>query len=247
MSNQTVKELWERSFSEQIARQAFNTAPVEGLVRTVAYHLRENVPAARNHELHFLELGCGAGPNLVWLAKRGIHVSGIDVAPTALELARSNLVANGCSEQIDQLIEGSVTSVSLPDGGFDGIIEACVFQHLNKDDRQKAFQEVRRLLKAGGVFVGYMLDRGHTVFQKRRAEELPDDPGTLILSDGTSKLHLTDIGLSHFYSDSELTELLKGFSIVDPCLTTYYIPKNEARKRGYDSYLQSMWTVYAVK
>jgi SAM-dependent methyltransferase len=247
MPNETARELWERSFSEQIARQAYNTAPVEALVRTVAYHLRENVPAERNHELHFLELGCGAGPNLVWLAKRGIHVSGIDVAPTALELARSNLLVNGCSGQIDELIEGSVTNVPLPSGAFDGILEACVFQHLNKDDRQKAFQEVRRLLKPGGVFVGYMLDRGHTVYQKRRAQELPDDSGTLILSDGTSKLHLTDIGLSHFYSESEFAELLKGFSTVDPCLTTYYIPKSEARKRGYDSYLQSMWTVYAVK
>jgi len=40
---------------------------------------------------------------------------------------------------------------------------------------------------------------------------------------------------------------LTGFSVVDPCLTTYYLPREEAAKRGYDEYLQSMWTVHAVK
>ena len=130
---------------------------------------------------------------------------------------------------------------------FDGIIEACVFQHLARDDREKTFGEVKRLLKRGGVFVGYMLDAGHTVFQEKQSEQLKEDPGTLCLADGSSKIHLTNIGLSHFYRKQEIIDLLDGFSTVDPCLTTYYLPREEAQKRGYAEYLQSMWTVFAVK
>ena len=37
----TMRETWETSFAEQVARQAFNTAPVEALVRSVSYYLRE--------------------------------------------------------------------------------------------------------------------------------------------------------------------------------------------------------------
>jgi SAM-dependent methyltransferase len=242
-----MKQTWEESFEAQVAHQAYNTAPVEALVRSLSYYLRDRFGDRAYEPLDFLELGCGAGPNLIWLAQKGMTVSGVDIAPTALRLARQNLERAGCSGRIGSLVEGSVVDVPFPDASFDGIVEACVFQHLNREERAKAFAEVRRLLRPGGVFVGYMLDAGHTVFQAHQAEQLPEDPGTLILSDGSSKFHLTNIGLSHFFRKAEYEGFLAGFSLIDPCLSTYYIPRREALKRGYPEYLQSMWIVYAVK
>ena len=144
-------------------------------------------------------------------------------------------------------MEASASNVPLNDASFDGIIEACVFQHLNKNDRQQAFKEVSRLLKKGGVFVGYLLDVGHSVYQAKKDAQLVNDPGTLVLSDNKSKVYLTNIGISHFFQAEEFATLLEGFSIIEPCLTTYYLPQTEAKRRGYDKYLQSMWTLYAVK
>jgi SAM-dependent methyltransferase len=246
-AEEAIKKLWEESFDEQIARQAFNTAPVEAVVRTVSYYLRDRFSCKELESLHFLEMGCGAGPNLVWLAQKGIKVSGVDISPTALKLARLNLEREGYSQRIGGLTECAVSPAPYEGESFDGIIEACVFQHLNKSDRERAFREVKRLLKPSGIFVGYMLDVGHTVFQERQAEQLEDDPGTLCLADGSSKIHLTNIGLSHFFRNQEIIDLLEGFSLVDPCLTTYYLPRAEAQTRGYNEYLQSMWTVYAIK
>jgi hypothetical protein len=122
-----------------------------------------------------------------------------------------------------------------------------VFQHLALPERRRAFGEVRRLLKPGGAFVGYMLSTAHSVFRSKQADQIPDDPGTLVLSDDRSRMYLTGIGLSHFFRADELRELLQGFAVVDPCLTTYYLPSFEAQKRGYPEYLQGMWTVFAVK
>lgn len=241
------KQLWEESFDEQIARQAYNTAPVEALVRTVSYYLRGRYDARQQRSLHFLEMGCGAGPNLLWLAEKGIRVSGIDLASNALQLARERLAQAGVGHLIGELVEGSVVETPFADASFDGILEACVFQHLDRDARVRAFGEVRRLLKPGGVFVGYMLDAGHSTFVEKKDQQVAGDPGSLYLNDGTSKIHLTNIGLAHFFQRDELIELFNGFSLVDPCLTTYYLPAEEARRRGYEQYLQSMWTVYAVK
>ena len=241
------KRLWEESFEEQIAKHAYNTAPVEALVRTVSYHLRDRYTPEQVGALHYLELGCGAGSNLCWLAEQGIAVSGIDIAPSALALARERLGRAAVGGRVGQLVEGSVDATPFSDESFDGIIEACVFQHLDRPSRLRAFAEVRRLLKKGGVFAGYMLDTGHSTFLAEGAEQLPGDPGSLYLDDGSSKVYLTNIGLAHFFTRSELIELFVGFSVIDPCLTTYYLPRGEARKRGYDEYLQSMWTVYAVK
>jgi SAM-dependent methyltransferase len=242
-----MRQVWETSFQAQIAAQAYNTAPVEALVRTVAYYLRSRYSAEDERRLHFLEMGCGAGPNLLWLARRGIRVSGIDISPTALSLCLENLRRADVEDRIGILWEGSVAATPFPDESFHGVIEACVFQHLTRQERMQTFAEVARVLKPGGVFVGYMLDQGHTTFQQKKSEQLTDDPGSLSLHDNRSNFYLTNIGLAHFFSREEYAVLLKGFSVVDPCLTTYYLPREEARKRGYDSYLQSMWTVYAVK
>ncbi len=240
------KRLWEDSFDEQIARGAYNTAPVEALIRSTAYWLRDRKPAA-GEQLKFLEMGCGAGPTLVWLAQKGIQVSGVDIASNALELAKQNLARQGYGDRIGQLVESSVTKTPFADASFDGIIESCVFQHLPLDDRKAAFAEVSRLLKPGGLFVGHVLADAHTTFQQKKSEQLADDPGSLLLQDGSSKIHLTNIGLAHFFSEHEFAKLLPGFSVIDPCLTTYYLPKSEAKKRGYEQYLQAMWTVVAIK
>ncbi len=231
------RETWERSFAEQIAEGAYNTAPVEALVRSVSYYLRDRGEG----DLHAAELGCGAGPNLAWLAGRGLRVSGIDISPTALGLCRQTLAPY----RVESLVEGSVTDVPWADASLDIAVESCVFQHLARADREAAFREVDRLVKPGGLFVGHMLERGHTVFG--RHDELPDDPGTLRLEEGGSHYHLTNIGLSHFFTADEVRSLLPGWSVVDPCLSQYELPSAEAAKRGYDRYLQSMLVVYAVK
>lgn len=246
-TDEAMREIWEESFAEQIDRSAYNTAPVEALIRNVAYYLRDRHPDGDHSGLRFVELGCGAGPNLLWLAEKGIRVSGVDIAPTALELARSLLADAGHGELCDEFVEAGVSEVPLPDESFDGILESCVFQHLPRADRERAFAEVGRLLKPGGLFVGNMLGDGHTIYRSKRGEDLPDDPGTLQLEDGSSKIHLSNIGLSHFFAKDEFVRLLDGFSDVDPLLSEYYLPREEASRRGYDEYLQSMWTVYAVK
>ena len=242
-SDETMRRVWEDSFAEQVERGAYNTAPVEALVRSVSYYLRDRVPDERLGDLHFLEMGCGAGPNLAWLAQKGITVSGIDIAPTALDLARETIPR----ERIGSLIEGTVSDVPLEDGSVDGVIESCGFQHLPRAEREAAFAEVRRLLKPGGVFVGHMLEQGHTVFRKRGDEQLAEDPGSLMLEEGKSRFYLTNIGLSHFFTKEEIHALLDGFALVEPCLSTYELPASEAQKRGYERYLQSMLIVYAIK
>src|SRR4051812_11263756 len=170
--NAAMRETWETSFEEQVAREAYNTAPVEALVRNVAYYLRDRFTPEERRELHFAEMGCGAGPNLVWLADKGIRVSGVDIAPTAVSLAQQTLERAGKSHLVERLVEASVSDVPLEDGSLDGILESCVFQHLAKEDRVAAFREVHRLVKPGGLFVGHMLERRHTVFQAHEGEQL---------------------------------------------------------------------------
>ncbi len=245
--NDEMREIWDRSFAEQIERQAYNTAPVEALVRSVSYYLRARYGQDELSDLHFAEMGCGAGPNLVWLAEKGITVSGVDISPVALDLCRRTLDGAGYGDRVGELVEASVSDVPLHDASLDGILESCVYQHLDRADRIAAFAEVDRLTKPGGLFVGHMLEQGHTVFEQHAGEQQADDPGTLVLEEGGSNIYLTNIGLSHFFAKDEVRSLLPDWTTVDPCLLQYEIPVEEARKRGYEHYRQSMLVVYAIK
>src|SRR5215470_16811405 len=54
-----------------------------------------------SHRLAALEIGCGSGPICCFLAARGWAVRGIDVSPTALEMARQNAALRGLDVQFD--------------------------------------------------------------------------------------------------------------------------------------------------
>ncbi|QPL05477.1 MULTISPECIES: class I SAM-dependent methyltransferase [Actinomyces] len=66
---------------------------------------------------HSLDLGCGEGDDVLWLASRGWQVVGVDVSPTAIARLRSRSAERGLTG-----VEGVVVDLSsepLPVGPFD--------------------------------------------------------------------------------------------------------------------------------
>lgn len=47
-----------------------------------------------------LDIGCGPGDNAIHLAKRGYHVTGLDIAPTAVDMARSRAAEQGADTTV---------------------------------------------------------------------------------------------------------------------------------------------------
>ena len=94
-----------------------------------------------------------------------------------------------------------------------------------------------------------MLSLDHTTFQNQLGKISEIEPGTLFLERKgiEEKLNLEDIGLSHFFAREEFETLLDGCSIIDPCEATYELPRDEAIRRGYKTYKQAMWVVFAIK
>lgn len=237
---------WNESFRESVKAGTINSAPVEAIVRTISHHVRglsEEVVGS----MRFLELGCGTGPNLVWLASRGFRVRGLDISPVALEVAARRFEASGLAERLEGLDEGAIGRLRYEDAAFDGVMEACVFQHLSREDRATAFAEVARVLKPGGLFAGYMLSVDHSLYRRHHADELPEDPGSLRLDSGGTKILLENVGLTHFFRHDEIETALSGFASVDVCRLAYDLPRVQARARGFDEYHHAMWVVYAVR
>lgn len=240
---QSSKSTWNESFDQAIKQEAFNTSPAEALVRTTSYWLRENYDSSNFKNLEFLELGCGAGPNLRWILNKGLKGSGLDISESALKLCSDSL--DGHPNLVD-LIEGNVCDTPFESNRFHGIMESNVFQHLDKSERVKAFKEVYRLLKPGGMFCGYLMNQNSSAYKENLALET-SEKGTINFNENGIQFNVDSSGLTHFFSAQELEELLTSFSSIDLCLVEYDLPEFEAIKRGYKEFRHSFYNVLAIK
>lgn len=96
-----------------------------------------------------LDLGCGAGENLVALSKLGYEVTGIDGSTSQLELAEELLATNGVR---GNLVRDDICHLSWQnDGLFDAIISVGVLHFCHSLDQ--FLGGCSRLAKPGAVLV----------------------------------------------------------------------------------------------
>jgi SAM-dependent methyltransferase len=92
-----------------------------------------------------VDLGCGAGDLARALAGRGYHVTGCDISPRMLAMARA-LSPGGEIDWIDLPTHWSV--LPFPAGSVDAVVASSVFEYVpNLSD---VLSECRRILRGGG-------------------------------------------------------------------------------------------------
>jgi len=93
-----------------------------------------------------LDLGCGAGiPFPAWFAARGFHVTGVDIAPAMLALARSRF-PDGDWRQAD------MRALYLGET-FDGIVAWHSFFHLTRAEQRRTLPRLAGHLKPAGALL----------------------------------------------------------------------------------------------
>ncbi len=134
--------VWEKIF----ASRAWGRYPGEELVRFVARNFYDVPDRAA---VRFLELGCGPGPNLWFLAREGFSAFGIDGSPSALCQARARL-----NQEVPNwrgaLVQGELLHLPFPDNSFDALIDNEAVACNSFEDACHIYAEARRVLKPGG-------------------------------------------------------------------------------------------------
>lgn len=95
-----------------------------------------------------LDLCSGDGTNSIYLASKGFEVKGVDISPTAVEIARER-----CSQRklhCDYHV-GNVLEVKF-DEKFDFIFDRGCFHHISKKDKRDYVRLVNDLLAQKGKF-----------------------------------------------------------------------------------------------
>ncbi|MGC4190143.1 MAG: class I SAM-dependent methyltransferase [Thermomicrobiales bacterium] len=121
-----------------------------GTANEVMRTIVETLPPGRS-----LDLGCSNGGDAIWLAQHGWEAMGVDVAPTAIALARSSARKAGVTAGVR--FEQYDLSAAMPDGPFD-LVSAAFFHTPVPMDRPAVLRRAAERLSPDGHLL--IIDHG---------------------------------------------------------------------------------------
>jgi SAM-dependent methyltransferase len=139
-----------------------------------------------------LEIGCGAGVDLVRFARAGAVVTGVDLSRTAIDLARQNIGQQGLDASL-QIMNGE--ALQFADGSFDVVYAHGVLQYTA--DTGKMVAEIHRVLRPGGEAILMVYNRISWLNLMRKVTKVP--------------LEHEDAPVLKKFSIAEFRQLLKPF------------------------------------
>jgi SAM-dependent methyltransferase len=142
-----------------------------------------------------LEVGCGAGTDLIRFARHGAIATGVDLAPSSITLAAKN-VAN--EQRRAGLLVADGEALPFRSGSFDLVYAHGVVQYTSND--RALVGECRRVLKPGGVAIFQVYNRISWLNALSQVTKVD--------------LEHVDAPVLRKYSRAEFRDLLKVFSRV---------------------------------
>jgi SAM-dependent methyltransferase len=127
--------LYERWPSWEIGRPqpAFVELATAGLIRGVV-----------------LDAGCGTGENALYLAALGLEVYGIDIAPSAIGMARARASERCCPAA--RFLVGDALRLETLGISFDTVIDSGLLHALDDDERRLYVESLGRVVAPGGLY-----------------------------------------------------------------------------------------------
>lgn len=117
-------------------------------------YLPRLVPFAGFRGMRLLEVGCGAGIDLVRFAQGGAHITGIDLSEQAVALCRKNLAVHGVQGEVE-VMNGE--RMAYPANAFDVVYAHGVLQYT--PDPHAMIAEIHRVLRPGGSAILMVYNR----------------------------------------------------------------------------------------
>jgi SAM-dependent methyltransferase len=133
--------VWEQIFQESVWGQY----PGEDVIRFVArnYYKRDR------GQVKILEVGCGPGANIWYMAREGFDVYGIEGSPTAVERCNTRLAKEGLKANV---VVGDINVLPYDDNTMDAALDIGCLCCNDAASTAAILAEIYRVLKPGGKF-----------------------------------------------------------------------------------------------
>ncbi|TMB27442.1 MAG: class I SAM-dependent methyltransferase [Chloroflexi bacterium] len=225
MAQAAVREYWEW---EPCGTSPWITGEIEGgsaewfdAVERHRYqqepHILEVARFKCGRGARLLEIGVGAGVDHVQWAKAGAVCHGVDLTDAAIRTTQAHLAVHGLKSDLKR---ADAESLPYPDASFDIVYSWGVIHH--SEHPQRIVDEIHRVLRPDGKFIGMMYQRHSLVTYKLwvRYALLKGRPGHS-LADVLAR-HMESEG-TKAYQPAELRAMFGRFSVTSlrPIATVY--------------------------
>jgi SAM-dependent methyltransferase len=164
------KDFWNKEYAA--ARSfALSDEPAEDLIKFTRFLQRESGKSLLNVTRRALDVGCGNGRNLIYLAETfGMHGLGYDLSSEAIAQARKN--SAGLS--LEFTVQNLADPIPLPDASVTIALDMMASHVLKSAERANLRAELARVVRPGG----WLLFKSFLLEEDRNAQELlRDHPG----------------------------------------------------------------------
>jgi SAM-dependent methyltransferase len=104
-----------------------------------------------------LDVGCGEAAISLYLAERGYTTVGLDLSPTAIELARAEATRRGLADASFEVAD--ITALTGYDGRFGTIVDSTLFHSIPVESREGYLQSIVRAAAPGASYFALVFDR----------------------------------------------------------------------------------------
>jgi SAM-dependent methyltransferase len=195
MTNINPDPIWESEIYSQ--GHHLNRYPFDAVVSFLFRYRPRDKP---REQTDVLEIGCGAGNNLWFAAREGFRVAGIDGSESAISFAQKRFESEKLS---GDLRVGNFLKLPYENNVFDIGIDRGSLVCVGFAAQQVAIEEMRRVLRPGGIFFFNGYSDEHT---SARSGDCLEDGRIANIRSGT----LVGVGSLGFNTESQIDMLFAG-------------------------------------
>ncbi|HID0754288.1 TPA: class I SAM-dependent methyltransferase [Campylobacter jejuni] len=157
-----------------------------------------------------LDLGCGAGRHVKFLAENGFKAFGVDYSENGIKAAQELLKTYNL--QADLKVS-SVDDIPYEDESFDGLLCYGVLYYNSKEVIEKAAKEIYRVLKKGSM--SYVAVRNMDDYRYKNNEKKSKYEVIIQESDKNRSASCEDGMQMYFFDNDEVQRIFKDFKNIE--------------------------------
>ena len=203
ISHEQQQQIWDEEHAHPtVLKQMDSNEASSGIVKFFEHLQGENI-SHRNG----LEMGCGKGRNVIWLAGKGVEMSGFDFSQSAIVEAKRRAEEAEVTDEASFIVQDATAMWPYESDTFDFTIDCFATTDIESPEgRAFAGHEFYRVLKPGGYHVAYVLSP-EDEFHKELLQTSPAEEKNAFVHPRTSKFEKT-------FDEIEIRELYQDFEVV---------------------------------
>lgn len=224
------KKFWDAEYQNPL-HLAISMKHSEDMEKWTRYMIRRFGKSKLNVTTSVLDLGCGNGRNILWLAEQfHIHGTGYDISSEAVRHAQQ--IAMSKSYQLSFSVRNLNEPIPLPDNSQNIVLDLMASHFLKAEERKRLIAEIHRVLKPGGylLYKTFLLDE-----DQHAARLIAEHPA----GEQNSYIHPKMGVLEHVSTRAEIEELYEPFLILHEFHASHRHTGKNGKRRSV--------TVYAEK